>query len=220
MLLGVPFAVAGSFWFLHILGYDLSIAVWVGIIALAGLYAETAIVFLLYLNGSVDDYRDRGLLTERSALRQAIRRGAVQRVRPIMMTIATDVVGLLPIMWSAGAGADVMKRIAAPLMGGVVTSGVVVLVLFPVVFYVWKGWGLDSSEPVRPADRPAHQIRQRQARRARLGVPLGTLCLAGANLHPNGASTAHGAPFPFRGSEGAQPPASLRRGLTECGPKE
>ena len=145
VLLGVPFAVAGSFWFLHILGYDLSIAVWVGIIALAGLYAETAIVFLLYLNVSVRDYRDRGLLTDRAALMQAIRRGSVQRVRPIMMTIATDVIGLLPIMWSAGAGADVMKRIAAPLMGGVVTSGVVVLVLFPVAFYVWKGRGLGAS---------------------------------------------------------------------------
>ena len=142
VLLGVPFAVAGSFWFLHILSYDLSIAVWVGIIALAGLYAETAIVFLLYLNVSVRDYHDRGLLTDRAALMQAIRRGSVQRVRPIMMTIATDVIGLLPIMWSAGAGADVMKRIAAPLMGGVVTSGVVVLVLFPVAFYVWKGRGL------------------------------------------------------------------------------
>ena len=147
VLLGVPFAVAGSFWFLHILGYDLSIAVWVGIIALAGLYAETAIVFLLYLNVSVGDYRDRGLLTDRAALRQAIRRGSVQRVRPIMMTIATDVVGLLPIMWSAGAGADVMKRIAAPLMGGVVTSGMVVLLVFPVVFYMWKGRGLgDTAE--------------------------------------------------------------------------
>ena len=138
VLLGVPFAVAGSFWLLHILNYDLSIAVWVGIIALAGLYAETAIVFLLYLNVSYRDYRDRGLLTDRGALVQAIRRGSVKRVRPIMMTIATDVIGLLPIMWSTGAGADVMKRIAAPLVGGVVTSGVVVLLLFPVAFYVWK----------------------------------------------------------------------------------
>ena len=145
VLLGVPFAVTGSLWFLHLLGYDLSIAVWVGIIALAGLYAETAIVFLLYLNVSVGDYRDRGLLIDRSALRQAIRRGAVQRVRPIMMTIATDVFGLLPIMWSAGAGADVMKRIAAPLVGGVVTSGAVVLLLFPVVFYLWKGRGLGAE---------------------------------------------------------------------------
>ena len=142
VLLGVPFAVAGSFWLLHILDYDLSIAVWVGIIALAGLYAETAIVFLLYLNSSVKDYADRGLLTDRAALMHAIRRGSVQRVRPIMMTIATDVFGLLPIMWSTGAGADVMKRIAAPLMGGVVTSGAVVLLLFPVAFYLWKARGL------------------------------------------------------------------------------
>ena len=151
VLLGVPFAVAGSFWFLHIMGYDLSIACVVGIIALAGLYAETAIVFLLYLNGSVNDYRERGLLTDRAALMQAIRRGSVQRVRPIMMTIATDVVGLLPIMWSAGAGADVMKRIAAPLMGGVVTSGWSWLVLFPVAVYLWKGRGLGDPAEATPA---------------------------------------------------------------------
>ena len=149
VLLGVPFAVAGSFWLLHILNYDLSIAVWVGIIALAGLYAETAIVFLLYLNVSYRDYRDRGLLTDRGALVQAIRRGSVKRVRPIMMTIATDVIGLLPIMWSTGAGADVMKRIAAPLVGGVVTSGVVVLLLFPAAFYVWK-----ARELVEVAEQP------------------------------------------------------------------
>ena len=150
VLLGVPFAAAGSFWLLHILGYDLSIAVWVGIIALAGLYAETAIVFLLYLNVSWKDYRDRGLLTDRDALMQAIRRGSVQRVRPVMMTIATDVIGLLPIMWSAGAGADVMKRIAAPLMGGVVTSGAVVLLLFPVAFYLWKARGLPRAGEAVP----------------------------------------------------------------------
>ena len=147
VLLGVPFAVAGSFWLLHILDYDLSVAVWVGIIALAGLYAETAIVFLLYLNASVRDHRDRGLLTDRAALMRAVRRGAVRRVRPVAMTIATDVIGLLPIMWSAGVGADVMKRIAAPLMGGVVTSGAVVLVMFPVAFYVWKGRGLGEAQP-------------------------------------------------------------------------
>ena len=154
VLLGVPFAVAGSFWLLNALNYDLSIAVWVGVIALAGLYAETAIVFLLYLNVSYRDYRDRGLLTDRGALVQAIRRGSVKRVRPIMMTIATDVIGLLPIMWSTGAGADVMKRIAAPLVGGVVTSGAVVLVLFPVAFYLWKARGLPSAQ-VRPEEPAA-----------------------------------------------------------------
>ena len=168
--LGVPFAVAGSFWLLHILDYDMSVAVWVGIIALAGLYAETAIVFLFYLNASLRDYRRGDLVTDivnvrmdheerptasdrrghnlpidRTTLIQAIRTGAARRVRPVVMTIATDVLGLLPIMWSAGAGADVMKRIAAPLVGGVVTSGMVVLVVLPVAFYLWKARGLDKA---------------------------------------------------------------------------
>ena len=158
VLLGVPFAVAGSFWLLHFLNYDLSIAVWVGIIALAGLYAETAIVFLLYLNVSCRDYRERGLLTDRAALAHAIRRGSVERVRPIMMTIATDVIGLLPIMWSVGAGADVMKRIAAPLVGGVVTSGAVVLLLFPVAFYMWKARGLPPGDPSPHPARPTAAV--------------------------------------------------------------
>ena len=158
VLLGVPFAVAGSFWLLHLLNYDLSIAVWVGIIALAGLYAETAIVFLLYLNVSCRDYRERGLLTDRAALAHAIRRGSVERVRPIMMTIATDVIGLLPIMWSVGAGADVMKRIAAPLVGGVVTSGAVVLLLFPVAFYMWKARGLPPGDPSSHPARPTAAV--------------------------------------------------------------
>ena len=158
VLLGVPFAVAGSFWLLHLLNYDLSIAVWVGIIALAGLYAETAIVFLLYLNVSCRDYRERGLLTDRAALAHAIRRGSVERVRPIMMTIATDVIGLLPIMWSVGAGADVMKRIAAPLVGGVVTSGAVVLLLFPVAFYMWKARGLPPGDPSPHPARPTAAV--------------------------------------------------------------
>ncbi len=158
VLLGVPFAVCGSFWLLHLLNYDLSIAVWVGIIALAGLYAETAIVFLLYLNVSCRDYRERGLLTDRAALAHAIRRGSVERVRPIMMTIATDVIGLLPIMWSVGAGADVMKRIAAPLVGGVVTSGAVVLLLFPVAFYMWKARGLPPGDPSPHPARPTAAV--------------------------------------------------------------
>ncbi|MYE13272.1 MAG: efflux RND transporter permease subunit [Gammaproteobacteria bacterium] len=138
VLAGVPFALTGSVWLLYVLDYNLSIAVWVGVVALAGLYAETAVVLLLYLDVSVREHRERGLLVDRAALGRAIRDGTVQRVRPILMTIATDVMGLLPIMWSTGAGADVMKRIAAPLVGGVLTSGLVVLVLFPVVYYLWK----------------------------------------------------------------------------------
>ena len=152
VLLGAPFALTGAIWLLYALDYNLSIAVWVGIIALAGLYAETATVLLLYLNVSVRDYRERGLLNDRAGLMAAIKDGTVQRVRPILMTIATDVIGLLPIMWSAGAGADVMKRIATPLVGGVVTSGIVVLCLYPVVYYLWKARGLPgaSSEGGEP----------------------------------------------------------------------
>ncbi|MDP6605772.1 MAG: CusA/CzcA family heavy metal efflux RND transporter [Dehalococcoidia bacterium] len=142
VLLGVPFAVTGAIWLLDALDYNTSVAVWVGVIALAGLYAETGMILLLYLDQSHDDYRDRGLLTDRGALIRAIYDGSVKRVRPILMTIATDVVGLLPIMWSQGAGADVMKRIATPLVGGVVTSGMTVLLLYPVAYYFWKSRGL------------------------------------------------------------------------------
>ena len=147
VLAGVPFALTGAVWLLYALDYNLSIAVWVGVVALAGLYAETAVVLLLYLDVAVLEARERGLLHDRAALAQAIRDGTVQRVRPILMTIATDVMGLLPIMWSVGAGADVMKRVAAPLVGGVLTSGLVVLVLLPVVYYVWKARGLPAQAP-------------------------------------------------------------------------
>ena len=149
VLLGVPFALTGSVWLLYALDYNMSIAVWVGVIALAGLYAETAIVLLLYLDVAYRDYKERGLLTDRTALIQAIHEGSVKRVRPILMTVATDVIGLLPIMWSTGTGADVMKRIAAPVVGGVVTSGIVVLVIYPVIYYLWKSRGLPKGEPFR-----------------------------------------------------------------------
>ena len=135
VLAGVPFALSGSFILLAVLDFNLSVAVWIGIIAVAGLYAETAIVFWLYLDLSRDDSAARGLLSDRHALIQAIRTGAVRRARPVAMTVATDVLGLLPIMWSAGAGADVMKRIATPLFGGVATSAFVVLVILPVMYY-------------------------------------------------------------------------------------
>ena len=134
---GAVFAATGAIWLLHALDYNLSVAVWVGIIALAGLYAETATVLLLYLGTSVQEWRERNALVSRAALAEAIKDGTVRRVRPILMTIATDVIGLMPIMWSTGAGADVMKRIATPLVGGVVTSGLVVLFLLPLVYYLW-----------------------------------------------------------------------------------
>lgn len=147
VLAGVPFALTGAVWLLYALDYNLSAAVWVGMIALAGLYAETAIVMLLFLNRSCRNCREKGLLTDRNALLQAVYSGSLQRVRPIVMTVATDALGLLPILWSSGAGADVMKRIAAPLAGGIVTSGLTVLLLLPAAYALLRGRALPRGGP-------------------------------------------------------------------------
>ncbi len=153
VLAGLPFAVSGSLVLLAYLDYNLSVATWVGCIALAGLYAETAIVFWFYLDSSCEEYRRRGLLTHRGALIEAIRDGAASRVRPIVMTVATDVVGLVPIMTSTGIGADVMKRIATPLFGGVATSAFLVLVIFPVLYYFRAAGSLpEAQEPAANAE--------------------------------------------------------------------
>ncbi len=138
VLAGVPFALTGSVGLLYLLDYNLSVAVWVGFIALAGLYAETAIVFLLYLRVSYRNFLEQASPKDRKGLIQAIGDGSVRRLRPILMTIATDVIGLIPIMWSQGTGSEVMKRIAAPLVGGVITSGMVVLLVYPLIYYLWK----------------------------------------------------------------------------------
>jgi len=141
VMLAVPFSLVGAFWLLYLLGYNLSVAVWVGIIALAGLDAETGIVMLLYLDLA---WRQRKPRTQEEAL-AAIRAGAVQRIRPKMMTVATILVGLLPIIWSQGAGADVMKRIAAPMVGGVVTSALLELLVYPAIYAVWRARGLPGQ---------------------------------------------------------------------------
>ena len=135
VLAGVPLALSGAFFLLMVLDFNLSIAVWVGLIALAGLYAETAIVFWRYMDISREEHIRMGLLMAPADLIKAIQGVAVARVRPIAMTVATDMLGLIPVMWSTGAGADVMKRIATPLFGGVATSALVVLVIFPVLYY-------------------------------------------------------------------------------------
>ena len=137
--LAVPFSLIGTFWFLYLLGYNLSVAVWVGIIALAGLDAETGVVMLLYLDHAYDERREKGLMQSLRDLKEAIHHGAVQRVRPKIMTAAVIIAGLLPIMWSHGTGSDVMKRIAAPMVGGVVTSVLLELAVYPVIYYLWKG---------------------------------------------------------------------------------
>jgi Cu(I)/Ag(I) efflux system membrane protein CusA/SilA len=150
VLLAVPFALIGAFWLLYLLHYNMSIAVWVGIIALAGVSAETGVVMLLYLDGAYNEAVAADRLKTRRDLAAAVYQGAVSRVRPKIMTASVILAGLLPIMWSHGTGADVMKRIAAPMVGGVVTSVVVVLLVYPAIYYIWKGWGLNDSTG-RPA---------------------------------------------------------------------
>ncbi|MFA6075554.1 MAG: CusA/CzcA family heavy metal efflux RND transporter [Negativicutes bacterium] len=141
VLLAVPFSLVGSFWLLYLLNYNMSTAVWVGLIALAGLDAETGVVMLLYLDLAYNEARARGELDHRQ-LDEAIMHGAVKRIRPKMMTVCVIIAGLLPIMFSSGAGSDVMKRIAAPMLGGVATSTILELVVYPVIYRLWRGRGL------------------------------------------------------------------------------
>lgn len=145
IFLAVPFSLVGTFWLLYILGYNLSIAVWVGIIALAGLDAETGVVMLLYLDVAYKEWKDKGMMRGIKDLVESIHHGAVKRVRPKIMTASVIVAGLVPIMWSNGAGADVMKRIAAPMLGGVVTSVLMELAVYPVIYYLWKSYELKKQ---------------------------------------------------------------------------
>jgi Cu(I)/Ag(I) efflux system membrane protein CusA/SilA len=142
VLLAVPFSLIGAFWCIYLLGYHLSVAVWVGIIALAGVDAETGVIMLLYLDTAYEKWRKEGRLRSLKDLREAVSEGAVKRVRPKMMTVMAIIMGLLPIMWSHGAGADVMKRIAAPMIGGIVTSFILELIIYPVIFEIWRGRAL------------------------------------------------------------------------------
>jgi Cu(I)/Ag(I) efflux system membrane protein CusA/SilA len=138
VLLAVPFSLVGAFWLLFLLGYNMSVAVWVGIIALAGVDAETGVVMLLYLDHAFDRFKAEGRMNSLRDLQDAVEDGAVKRIRPKMMTVMAILMGLLPIMWGHGAGADVMKRIAAPMVGGVITSFILELLIYPVIFTVWK----------------------------------------------------------------------------------
>jgi Cu(I)/Ag(I) efflux system membrane protein CusA/SilA len=183
VLLAVPFSLVGAFWMLYLCGYNLSVAVWIGLIALAGLDAETGVVMLLYLDLAYEEWRKRAEGKRQKAevettnaecrtqnaelktndieretrnaehatlcdagLREAIYHGAVRRVRPKAMTAAVIIAGLLPILWSHGAGADVMKRIAAPMVGGVVTSTLMELLVYPAIFYLWRKRSLKKQE--------------------------------------------------------------------------
>jgi Cu(I)/Ag(I) efflux system membrane protein CusA/SilA len=147
IVLAVPFSAVGAIWFLYFLGYNMSIGVWVGLIALLGVDAETAIFMLLYLNIAYEGARKEGKMTSLADLQNAIHNGAVKRIRPKFMTVAVMFMGLVPIMWSTGAGADVMRRIAAPMIGGIFTSFILELVVYPAVYEVWK-WNTEVRKLV------------------------------------------------------------------------
>lgn len=144
VLLAVPFSAIGAIWLFHVLDYNVSIAAWVGMIALLGLDAETGVFMLLFLDLAHDDARQRGALQSVEDLDVAILHGAVKRVRPKLMTVAASFMGLLPIMWSTSAGADVMKRIAAPMIGGLATSFILELLVYPAAYKLWKRRELGS----------------------------------------------------------------------------
>lgn len=147
VLLAVPFSLVGSFWLLYLLNYNMSIAVWVGLIALAGLDAETGVVMLLYLELAYERWNREGRLHGISDLKEAIMYGAVKRIRPKVMTVSVILAGLVPIMFSHGAGSDIMKRIAAPMVGGVITSLILELVIYPTIYLIWRGHGIQRSDP-------------------------------------------------------------------------
>ena len=161
VMLAVPFSLIGAFWLLYLLDYNMSVAVWVGLIALAGLDAETGVVMLLYLTLSYDRAKERGQLEDAADLEEAIVDGAAKRIRPKLMTVLTTMIGLVPVLFSDGTGADVMKRIAAPMVGGLVTSFFLELTVYPALFAIWKRaslrWARRGGDPetTTEAEAPA-----------------------------------------------------------------
>ncbi|HOB51784.1 MAG TPA: CusA/CzcA family heavy metal efflux RND transporter [Acidobacteriota bacterium] len=157
VLLAVPFSLVGAIWLLYLLGFHISVAVWVGMIALMGLDAETGVFMLLYLDLAHDDARRRNRLNNLAELREAVIHGAVKRIRPKMMTVATAVAGLMPIMWSIGTGADMMKRVAAPMVGGLFTSFALELLVYPAIYLLWKKRDLPPAAEARPMEESPHE---------------------------------------------------------------
>ena len=134
----MPFSLIGAVWLMYLLGYNISIAAWVGMIALMGLDAETGVFMLLFLDLSYEEAKRKGVLRNKGELIEAIIHGAVKRVRPKAMTVMAAFMGLMPIMWSAAVGADMMKRVAAPMVGGLATSFALELLVYPSIYYLWK----------------------------------------------------------------------------------
>jgi Cu(I)/Ag(I) efflux system membrane protein CusA/SilA len=149
VMLSVPFALVGGVWLMWLLGYNLSVAVAVGFIALAGVAAETGVVMLIYLDHAWEAAKQKSALAGRrpdaNDLYGAVMEGAVERVRPKLMTVVAIMAGLLPIMWSSGAGSEVMRRIAAPMVGGMISSTILTLAVIPAIYALVKGWRLEAG---------------------------------------------------------------------------
>jgi copper/silver efflux system protein len=151
----LPFALVGGIWLLWLLGYSTSVAVWVGFIALAGVAAETGVVMLVYLDGAFRRrVLERGEALDATDVYSAVMEGAVDRLRPKMMTVVSTVGGLLPLMWASGAGSATMQRIAAPMVGGLLTSTVLTLIVIPVVYSVWREWQIRAGRRPYGAGEP------------------------------------------------------------------
>jgi len=142
VMLALPFALVGGIWFMYLLAYNMSVATMVGFIALAGVAAETGVVMIIYLDEAYETKRKEEENLTAADLYDAIMHGAVERVRPKMMTVSAIIAGLLPIMWSNETGASVMKRIAAPMVGGMVSSTILTLIIIPILYELWRGYEL------------------------------------------------------------------------------
>jgi len=140
VMLALPFSLVGGIWFLWGLHYNTSVAVWVGFIALAGVAAETGVVMLIYLDEAFHRRSLEGRIQTPGDVRDAVREGALERLRPVIMTVTAIIAGLAPILWSTGTGADVMKRIAAPMVGGMVTATLLTLAVIPAIYLLWRRW--------------------------------------------------------------------------------
>jgi len=158
VMLLLPFSLVGGIWFLWLLDYNTSVAVWVGFIALAGVAAETGVVMLIYLDEAFHNRSATGKMKSATDVAAAVREGALERLRPKMMTVLAIMAGLAPILWSRGTGADVMKRIAAPMVGGMVSATVLTLVLIPAVYLIWRRWQV--ARIAQPTKTVAPQMTQ------------------------------------------------------------
>jgi Cu(I)/Ag(I) efflux system membrane protein CusA/SilA len=144
VMLSLPFALVGGIWFMYFLGYNMSVAVGVGFIALAGVAAETGVVMLIYLDQAYKQRRESGQMNSVKDLYGAVMEGAVERVRPKLMTVTTTIAALLPILWGHGTGSQVMKRIAAPMVGGMISSTILTLLVIPAIYYLWKSMHIEK----------------------------------------------------------------------------